>query len=29
MTEHLMRTAAIIITSPLLDTEDAFDKRRV
>jgi DNA-binding GntR family transcriptional regulator len=28
MAEHLMRTAAIIITSPLLDVEEAFDKKR-
>lgn len=28
MVEHLTRTAAIIITSPLLDAEEAFDRKR-
>ena len=28
MTEHLMKTAAIIITSPLLEAEEAFEKKR-
>jgi DNA-binding GntR family transcriptional regulator len=28
MVEHLTKTAAIIITSPMLESEDAFDRRR-